>query len=297
MSDDTPLHVEIFNATGTTWKLTVWGTPDFLSRAKSACTDARKYVDWFEETFSRFKKQSLLSSFSTRRGVIEVPQECTDMLHLYEKAYRATQGAVTPTIAQTLADAGYDSERTLVPQEYVRRAPPLEETVTIVDSTHIDILKPTAFDFGAIGKGYLVDMLTAQLIARGCTRFLVDGGGDIRYVSTEGVPIKIGLEDPRDAKQVIGMIELTTGALCGSATNRRRWGKYHHYIHPQTGESPEEIAAVWAVARTAAEADMITSCLFFTEPAALTDIATFEYCIVKATFEAETSGRFAQALF
>ncbi len=292
-----PLIEHTFQATGTSWTLTIYGEEGLSGRAHNACAEAEAYARWFESTFSRFIPTSLLSSLRERKGVIEVPRECTDILHLYMQAYEATGGAVTPTIAITLSDAGYDTMVTLQPKPLVRTAPDFLSVLTIIDSTHIEMLQPAMIDFGAIGKGYLVDALAGLIQARGFTHFLVNGGGDIRYENGTGKPLIVGLEDPRDQSKVIGTTELVSGGLCGSATNRRRWGKYNHYINPRTGVSPEDIVAVWVKAPRTAEADMLTSCLMFSDPYELAQRFTFEYCLITKDMQAQYSDGFGAALF
>jgi FAD:protein FMN transferase len=292
-----PLITHTFHATGTVWVLTIYGEEGLRARAEATCAEAVHYTQWFESTFSRFIDTSLVTSFRHTKGVLEVPRECTDILHLYERAYRMTAGAITPTIAVTLSDAGYDAAKRLTPETTIRTAPAYESVLRVVDDTHIEILTPGMIDFGAIGKGYLVDALAGLIQARGFTHFLVNGGGDIRYENNSGEPLTVGLEDPRNQSMVIGTTTLVRGGLCGSATNRRRWGAYNHYIDPRTGVSPEHIAAVWVKARCAAEADMLTSCLFFMEPSKLLPEQPFEYCIITDDMSAHFSDGFGAELF
>lgn len=292
-----PLITHTFHATGTTWVLAIYGEEGLRLRAEAACAEALDYVAWFEATFSRFIDTSLISSFRYTSGVVEVPRECTDILHLYERAYRVTGGAITPTIAVTLSDAGYDATKRLTPEETIRSAPAFESVLSVVDETHVEIHTPGMIDFGAIGKGYLVDALAGIIQSRGFAHFMVNGGGDIRYECNSNEPLTVGLEDPRDERKVIGTTTLLSGGICGSATNRRRWGKYNHYIDPRTGVSPEHIASVWVKATHTAEADMLTSCLFFTNPVVLQKEFQFEYCIVTKDMSANYSDGFGAVLF
>ncbi len=292
-----PLVVHTFHGTGTVWVLTLYGEEGLRDRARIAVGEAERYAEWFEATFSRFIETSLISRLRTTTGIIEVPRECTDILHLYVQAYHLTQGAITPTIAVSLSDAGYNTMLTLEPQDTIRKAPDFPSVLQIVDDTHIEMLQPAMIDFGAIGKGYLVDAIAGLLKARGFTHFLVNGGGDLRYENSTDEPLVVGLEDPRDQKQVIGTTTLLNAGLCGSATNRRRWKHYNHYIHPETGHSPEDIVAVWTKAPRTAEADMLSSCLFFTDPAELNAVGAFEYCLIRKDMSATYSDGFGATLF
>ncbi len=79
-----------------------------------------------------------------------------------------------------------------------------------------------------------------------------------------GAPQRIGLEHPFDTRRAIGVWEVTEGALCASATNRRAWGDgLHHVLDARTGQPVRTIAATWAVADSAMRADAIATALFF----------------------------------
>jgi thiamine biosynthesis lipoprotein len=65
----------------------------------------------------------------------------------------------------------------------------------------------------------------------------------------------VGLENPLDFQQVIGMVEINGESVCGSAGNRRKWqidGKeFHHIIDPVKSEPVSEVLATWVVADSA----------------------------------------------
>jgi thiamine biosynthesis lipoprotein len=168
--------------------------------------------------------------------------------------------------------------------------------VCIEDDTHVTLRTPVLLDLGALGKGYLVDLVYQFLREKGCAEFLVDGSGDIRYYSASQTPIVCGLEHPHDTSLAIGTLRITGGALCASATNRRRWGTRHHYINPLTNESPEAVIATWVYADTAAHADGISTALFFVEAEQLTKFS-YEYLVVNAHLHKKNSAGFAAEFF
>jgi thiamine biosynthesis lipoprotein len=62
-------------------------------------------------------------------------------------------------------------------------------------------------------------------------------------------------------------------------------------------QSPQHIAAVWAVADTALLADGMTTCLFFTEPDILQQHFSFEYVIMYTDRTVHLSAGFPGELF
>jgi len=103
------------------------------------------------------------------------------------------------------------------------------------DYPKITIKKPEALDFGAGGKGYLVDIVSDLIKEYGGREFCIDAGGDIRYESSK--PLRVGLENPNDMNQAIGVATIANTSLCASSGSRRKWGNFHHIINPHTLKS------------------------------------------------------------
>jgi thiamine biosynthesis lipoprotein len=162
----------------------------------------------------------------------------------------------------------------------------------------LTVKKPLMLDFGAAGKGYLVDLVGQVLRENGVQEFCIDAGGDILNKGKIGAaPVRIGLENPHDIKQVIGVCELKNASICGSAGNRRTWGDFTHIINPKTMTSPRHIAAVWVVAETALVADALATALFFVPPALLVHKFQFEYVIINSDSSFLKSAGFPGEIF
>lgn len=284
-----------WQALGTAWAVTIWDeVPSAQFQATTAALEAVSHT--FDATYSRFKADSLVTQLSQTTGWVAVPRDMIAMLRLYAVLNAATGGKINPAIGFSLEDTGYDATYSLRPKPSLRKTPALADALTILSDTELELHEPVLLDFGALGKGYLIDLLYAELQTRGYRRFLVDGSGDIRHYSIEGVRLECGLEDPRNATKVIGSLPLATGALCASATNRRQWGMYHHYLDPDTSASPHTIAATFVTAPTAALADGISSALFFVEPEQL-EAFSFEYLMINEVMRIKKSAGFAADIF
>lgn len=289
------MYTHTWHALGTTWSVQVW---DGLTEAAltSVLKDVVKTTKEFDAVYSRFKPDSLVTKLSTVTGLVTVPKDMVAMLRLYELLNAATKGKINPAIGFALADTGYDATYSLTPKPSIRKTPPLADALTILGDTELELHEPVLLDLGALGKGYLVDILFEQCRAAGWQRFLVNGSGDVRYYSSEGEPLTCGLEDPRDASKVIGTLALTSGAFCASAINRRQWGSYHHYLDPERAQSPQTIAATFVTAGTAVLADGISSALFFVEPEQL-EAFSFECLLINEAMRIKKSAGFTADLF
>lgn len=283
-----------YESMGTTWKVSIWDVID-AAVLKDIGASIRAQSQAFDETYSRFKKSSLIWSLAKKSGVVEVPHDLISMLRLYEQLFDATDGACTPLLGFALSDLGYDSEYSLQEQVTIRPVPNFHDALTIVDDTHLDLHQSVLLDLGALGKGFFVDKLSIFLTKKGIRRFLVNGSGDIYYHGKE--TIRAGLEDPEDEAKAIGVLPMQTGALCASAGNRRAWGKHTHILNPKTLESPKDILAVWVLAENAALADGLATCLFFVAPESLREQFSFEYCILNRERRVKKSEGFAAELF
>jgi thiamine biosynthesis lipoprotein len=281
-----------FQAIGTEWRITLLD----VSEEEGARVFERvlKRIEFFDKTYSRFRADSIVTAMSREAGVYELPDDARELIELYEDLYRITDGKFTPLIGQVLSDAGYDANYSLVSKQLT--APlPLAEAVTY-EFPRLTIKQPSLLDFGAAGKGYLVDLIAVILNEENISSYTINAGGDIRVKSMSDIPVQIGLENPDNASQVIGIASITNGSICGSAGNRRAWGNYHHIIDPVTLESPRHIKAVWVVAETALLADALTICLYFS-PASLFSEYAFEYLIVRENSTTEHSKNFPAELF
>lgn len=129
---------------------------------------------------------------------------------------------------------------------------------------------PGAFvDLGGIAKGCAVDRVYERL-APGCPRgLLVNLGGNMRVAGAArpGRPWTIGVRNPFDRARILGTLELTNGMAVATSGNYERFvtlegRRYAHIVDPRTGWPVEGMAGVTILARTAAEADGLSTACF-----------------------------------
>ncbi|MFG6401941.1 FAD:protein FMN transferase [Microbacterium sp. P04] len=244
-----------FEAIGTAWTIE---TPAPLPHHTRAEVDA--IIAGFEREWSRFRDDSVVSALAVNGGTVPLPADAAAMLDLYDEVDAATRGAVNPLIGDSLARLGYDAR-----YSFAGGAPepaPLDWRGRLRwsgDRLELDV--PATIDVGALGKGRLVDLVAANLIASGVDVFVVDASGDLL---ARGAAERIALEHPYDRTRAIGVIDLADGALCASAITRRAWGQgLHHVLDARTGVPVTAYAATWALAADAMHADALATALFF----------------------------------
>lgn len=283
-----------FEAIGTHWKILL---PDALPADTNAAllVRVRERIDEFDRNYSRFRSDSLVTKMSQEAGVYALPADAKPMLDLYRELYALTGGLVTPLIGQVLSDAGYDAQYSLVPRAL--SAPPSWDEALRYDFPTLEIKTPVLLDFGAAGKGYLVDIVAELILGDGVESFTINAGGDIRVYSAAGEPVRIGLEHPQDPSLAIGVATLANKSICGSAGNRRAWGAFHHIMDPHTLAPSSTVAAAWVVADSTLLADALATCLFFVPPRVLAAHYPFAWLMMFRDSSVERSDDFPAELF
>ena len=284
-----------FEAIGTRWKLSVsdtLGATDWQYLMQGV----RTRIDEFDAVYSRFRSDSFVSKLAKQAGTYPMPPDGYELFRWYEQLYRSTDGLVTPLIGQTLSDRGYDANYSLKSADTVAETP-VWESVLSYSKTSLQLRQPALLDFGAAGKGYLVDIIGELLEAAGVQNYILDAGGDVRYRSAAGSSSTIGLENPLDASEAIGTIELGQESLAASAIGKRRWASYHHILNPKSGQAVEAILATWVTAATTMQADGLATALFFVPPSQLRRQFDFKYAMMDATGGFTYSADFPVTLF
>lgn len=286
-----------FDAIGTRWEI---DTPaDLGAELRRRILDR---AERFDALYSRFRPDSLVAQMATSPtgGRFAFPAEDAPLFELYDRLHAATDGAVDPLVGRVLELLGYDRTYSFRPDavglaQWGDGRPTWARDVKR-DGTALTTSRPLVVDFGAAGKGYLVDVLSALLHADGVYDFLVDGSGDLRHAGAAAA--RIGLEDPFNPDRVIGVAALNNGALCASAVNRRAWGEgLHHVIDARTGGPVRDVVATWVTAETAVLADGLATALFFVPPERLAGVFHFAYVRLLADGRAEASPNFEGDLF
>ncbi|WP_226584446.1 FAD:protein FMN transferase [Acuticoccus sediminis] len=283
-----------FEATGTMWEIE--SEPPIDATLAAAI---RTEVKRFEATFSRFRTDSLVAELAAapNGGRFDFPTHAAELFALYDALHVATDGRLDPLVGGVLERLGYDRTYTLAPKpaQGSETGPTWSVDVTRSGAT-LTTTRPLTLDLGAAGKGAAVDLVIDVSAAVGRTQVVVDAGGDIRHTGPR--PIRIGLEDPRDAGRVIGVAEIANAALCASACNRRAWGAgLHHIVDGRIGAPVRGIAATWVVAKTAAVADGVATALFLASPERLAEHFSFEFVRLLDDGRAEMSAEFPGTLF
>lgn len=214
-------------------------------------------IEDYEHVLSRFRNDSLIAAIGKAEhgGSFDFPDWCAPLFDLYDALFSATSGAIDPCVGEDLIRLGYDASLSFtVTQDAPEHLGALRgravwgRDVTRHGTTLVTH-EPVQLDFGACGKGYLVDLLGRMLQS---SQFVIDAGGDLLIHAEQ--PISVALEDPEDQSHAIGIAHIANGALCASAPSRRHWNvavnertqiAIHHLLNAIDGLPAQQTEASW----------------------------------------------------
>jgi thiamine biosynthesis lipoprotein len=249
-----------FPALGTQWWIEIWDTQ---TKEQAAETErfCRLIVNEFENKFSRFKTDSLISRLNHDRVLASPSDETRTLLHTGIEYYRRTNGLFNILTGHIQIANGYDANYSFRYDGAADRTPGNPTTGIIMTDGEIQLLGHTHVDIGGYGKGYLIDLLaTALHHQHGLEQFLINGGGDIYATHHNGEPVEIYLEDPLRPGVVVGTTHLHNQAFAASSPLKRRWpvrdasrgtSEQHHIVAEATVRD-----AVYLTAQNATDADV-----------------------------------------
>lgn len=280
-----------FDAIGTNWEI---DTVDSLGASVRAVI--RERIEDFDRVYSRFREDSVVTALSRKAQTVVLPDDAVNLFGLYRALYGATGGAVSPLVGDALTHLGYDATYRLTSLPGPARPIPAFDDVVSLDGTTLTAHRPVTLDIGAVGKGYLVDIVAGLLDDNDVTEYTIDASGDVRHRGH--VSEKVGLENPRDPSHILGVADVSNRALAASATNRRTWGDgLHHIINALTGLPTQTVEATFVIADTAAMADGLATALFMASPEELQRVGGFDWLMMFSDGSLRASRNFPGEVF
>lgn len=266
--------------------------------------EMERFIDEYEHVLSRFRADSLVARIGNAEhgGHFDFPDWAGPLFDLYDALHTATRGAIDPCVGEDLIRLGYDPALSFtVEADAGERLGALHgravwgRDVVRSSGTTLVTRSPVHVDFGACGKGYLVDSLgglltdselshtshvksaettnpTCQSSTSDSKResaapeFVIDAGGDL--LARTNKPIRVALEDPDDPSCAVGVALIGDGAFCASAPSRRHWEvavneqthlAIHHLLNAIDGLPVQQTEAAWVAVQSASFGDYPTA--------------------------------------
>lgn len=247
--------------------------PD-AERYETAVTAAFNAMERIEDLMSLHVPESDVSRLAAAGGPVRVAPETLEVLQVALEVAAASGGAFDPTLGRLVRLWGFADGHPRLPEpaeiEAAIGGPGLAglevDGRLVSQKSAKDLL-----DLGGIAKGYAIDRAIEVLAAAGVRHAAVNAGGDMRLLGERsGRPWKIGIQHPRQAGEVLGILELGNQAVVTSGDYERAFEQngvhYHHILDPRTGYPADLCQAVTVVADRTVFADALATAVFVLGP-------------------------------
>ena len=241
-----------------------------LAQMQTVSNTLDRYLDPQVSEVSRINSQAGLDP-------VEITGDTLSVLETSLQVARFTGGAFDPTIGPLVDLWEASRERDRLPSQTE-----LQAALSSVDFNQL-ILDPDGFtafladpdmtlDLGGSAKGHVVDVAANALREQGITRAFIDAGGDIAVLGRRDRrnPWRIGIADPLNPSQVLGIVQVEDETIVTSGTYQRfsdiEGRLYHHIVSPIDGFPTEGILSATVIAPSALLGDALSTALMVLGP-------------------------------
>ena len=240
------------NHMATTFEFTVSCERGDVVRAKNVLDEAHARVSRMEDELSEFRPDSPVSRLNRARALekIEATPDLLAILELADRIRTETTGSFDCTFRSK------DCE--VAPAERLKWNRSANTVWKTHDRVHVG--------FGAIGKGYALDVVCLLIEQAGFENYLLSAGGSSIVISgyycqgrpwqwgwswsrdDEGAPLGVRFEHSEGQRIAIGV----------SGTHEQG----RHIVNPQAGNNPDNLKSALVAQSSCAEADALSTALF-----------------------------------
>ena len=138
------------------------------------------------------------------------------------------------------------------------------------DNNSVSLNNHANIDLGGIAKGYAGRCAADIIKSEGITSAILNMGGNVQTIGAkpDGNNWKIGIQDPNDSSDIVGIVEVADKAVITSGGYERYFEDengniYRHIIDPKTGYPAEtDIISVTVIGSDGMTCDALSTSLF-----------------------------------
>ncbi len=241
---------------------------------------ALEIAERLENLLSIYRPDSDISRLNQAAGqqAVALAPETFQLLSLAQHLSQLTDGAFDVTAGPLVEAWGFAKRQGSKPStDRLRQA----RELVGYQHLHLDPNQRTAqlaragmsVNLGAIGKGFALDQMSAELQRRGLRDFLIHGGRSSVLAIGDDVPghgtgWRVAIEHPTLPGQRLGGVRLQNTSLGTSGSGKQffhfQGKRYGHVIDPRTGEPAGDLLSLTILTPQAAVADALATGLFVT---------------------------------
>ena len=235
-------------------------------------------IQIINSSMSTYLPDSDISRINNGDSLVIVDKHFQKVYNTAKIIWKKTEGYFDPTVGALVNAYGFGPELNINEVSHEMRDEIL--TYTGFDKTYLTSKKTIqktdpklSFDFNALAKGYVVDLIADHLRSKNISSFLVEIGGEIvaQGFSPKTKKVwRIAIDDPNQSEErkFIKLISLNNAALATSGNyrkykiNKETGRRLVHSINPKTGNSfPTEVLSASVLAETCMIADAYATAL------------------------------------
>ena len=214
---------------------------------KDIQTEIDEELKDFNESLSTYIADSEISRLNRNGTFTFESKYFLPVLKRSRDVYNNTDGTFDPSIGPLIQAWGFGPDKR-IPNldsgsvDSLKAITGFDEVV--FNGKSVSIPENFQIDFGAIAKGYAVDVVGELLEKKGISDYLVEIGGEVRCrgVNDEDKSWSLGIEDPTvslNEQKLMAIVRLKDRSLATSGNYRNYFEKegkiYAHIIDPRTG--------------------------------------------------------------
>lgn len=201
---------------------------------------------------STYISSSDISRINSGDTTVIVDEIFSEVFYKSEKIYKETDGVFDPTIGILVNAWGFGPETSMKDIDSSK----IKSLLKYVGFNRVQLKKGKVekqypeiyFDFNAIGKGYLVDVVGRMFEKHHIKNYMVEIGGEIRArgVNEKQIPWRIAIENPNfdGSRSFATTVQLYNESIATSGNYRKfrtspSGKKYVHTINAKTGFATE----------------------------------------------------------
>ena len=246
---------------------------DDKDKALNAMNKAFEKIAKIDDMYNSKNKNSVIYilNHSEKKEVV-LNDEGAYLLNKVKEVYDMSGGKYDITISPLLDVWGFNTNG----RESIPSYEEIENALKVIgfDKVILDKNKLTLkenvkeIDTGSFLKGYAVQEAKNILLENGIEHGFVSSVSSIATIGgkPDGTPWKIGIQNPANSEEILGMVEVNNKSLGISGDYQTyveiQGKKYHHIMDKKTGYPVEDKKLVVVICDSAFDADMYSTAFF-----------------------------------
>ena len=243
------------------------------SHAEAALPECAARITGLEQMLSVTDERSEIWAANHANGApVPVSADTQAIWETAQQVSAESGGALCVTLYPLTAAWGFTTGSYQVPAPDV-----IAEKLELADDSRVTLADgmltvpaECAVDFGALAKGYTSDAVMEIMREQGVTSAVVSLGGNVQTLGTkpDGSKWSVGIQDPFDSNQLLGVLKIADRAVITSGNYERYFddeagNRWWHIIDPADGYPADNgLVSVTVVGESGLRCDALSTALF-----------------------------------